>query len=97
MMPKPEPFQDILKRFRRRQSLRQSKKIRQIRELWMKIVGEELASVTRLVYLRKGMLKIEVENSVLLSELEFKRTELLEALQESFPEIQNIYFSLGGF
>ena len=96
-MSQPESFQKLLKRFRKQQRLRQSKRICQIRELWVTTVGEELAKVTRLVYLRKGVLKIEVENSVLLSELEFKKEELLQTIQKNFPQVQDLYFSLGGF
>jgi hypothetical protein len=54
----------------------------ELRDLWSEIAGESIASGTRVVGLRNGVLTIGVNSSPLLSELSaFHHERLLEALQ----------------
>ena len=54
----------------------------QLQELWSEIAGPQIASGTRVMGLRNGVLTIGVNSSPLLSELSsFHHERLLEALQ----------------
>jgi len=54
----------------------------ELRELWSEIAGEQIASGTKVMGLRNGVLTIGVNSSPLLSELSaFHHERLLEALQ----------------
>lgn len=68
-------------------------------EIWNKVVGEEIAALTKVKELKNGFLKIEVSNPALRSELEaFYSADLLVSLQEEKPEIllRGLKFVLAG-
>ena len=64
---------------------------------WEEAVGEQLAPLTRVGGLRRGVLEILVANSLMMQELTFQKEQLLASVQEHLPEegIKQIRFRLG--
>ena len=71
----------------------------QIGRAWVDILGPEIARHTRLSRaIHKGVLKVEVDSSSLLQELDgFRRAEILKGLQERVKRrhISDLKFKLG--
>ncbi|WP_437191516.1 DUF721 domain-containing protein [Planctomicrobium sp. SH527] len=70
---------------------------KQLQDQWKKIVDAEIASKTKVLSLRAGILQIGVANSSLLSELaSFHKLELLDRIRESgeFGRIKDLRFKL---
>ena len=68
---------------------------------WIEAVGPEVARHTRISRtIRRGVLNVEVDSSVLLAELGgFRKPEILRVLREQFRReyIEDIRFKLGSF
>ncbi|MCA8958930.1 MAG: DUF721 domain-containing protein [Planctomycetes bacterium] len=54
-----------------------------ISEIWRVAVGDSIASVSRVLGFRQGVLRVSVSSSPVRSELEFARLDLIDALAES--------------
>ena len=54
-------------------------------DVWTRIAGPTLAPVTRPGKVSKGVLLVEVANSLALQEIHFQKTKLLKALQTELP------------
>ena len=65
-------------------------------EAWQSAVGE-VAAATRVGNQRRGMLEIQVANSLLMQELTFRKEELITKLQAALPEagIKQLKFRVG--
>ena len=57
-----------------------------LQKAWRAAVGDLAAQWTRVGPLRRGMLEVTVANSVLLQELSFQKTTLLDALAKKLPD-----------
>ncbi len=58
-----------------------------LEQAWASVAGE-LATQTRVLVLRRGVLEIEVNNAVLMQELaQFRKRSLLELLRKGLPGI----------
>ncbi len=57
-------------------------------DAWQSIAGERLAKVTRLGKVTRGILLVEVANSLALQDIHFEKPRLLKALQAQFPELK---------
>jgi predicted nucleic acid-binding Zn ribbon protein len=71
-----------------------------IYEKWRDVVGEAIASDTRVIDLNAGVLLIEVNSPALLQELStYYREELLDSMKsfEEFASIRDIKFRAGSF
>ncbi|MCS7305565.1 MAG: DUF721 domain-containing protein [Thermoguttaceae bacterium] len=68
-----------------------------LEEAWCRAVGPDLASVTRIGRLRRGVLEILVGSSPVLQELTFGKAELLSRLRQLLPDepIHDLRFRLG--
>ncbi len=67
-------------------------------EAWAEAVGPEHAKQTRIARLRRGVLEVEVANSVLLQELaHFHKRKILKALRQRLPNttITDLRFRAG--
>lgn len=66
-------------------------------EAWLEAIGEELAKVTRVSSLRRGVFEVLIANSLLMQELTFRKEELLSRLQQRLPAagIKNLKFKVG--
>lgn len=71
----------------------------ELANIWNELAGSAIAAQTRVLGIRRNVLNVGVSNSALLSELaSFYRTELLQKLQERWPELQikELKFRLDG-
>lgn len=55
---------------------------------WQRAVGPTLTKTTRLGKVAKGVLLVEVSNSLALQEIHFQKTRILKTLQSELPAIQ---------
>src|SRR5713101_1746937 len=85
---KPEKLGEILSRlFAARGWGRRHERI-QLEEAWSEVIGQRGADHTRVGILRRGVLEILVDSSVLLQELaHFQKRHLLEQLRSRLPAI----------
>jgi hypothetical protein len=61
----------------------------QLATIWKEVAGRRIAADTRVLGVRRGILRIAVTNAPLLSELVgFHRFSLLDALKQRFPELK---------
>jgi len=61
----------------------------QLAEAWTRIAGSSVASGTKVVGIRRGVLQVAVGNSPLLTELAaFHKSTLLAALAREHPELR---------
>jgi hypothetical protein len=61
----------------------------QLAEAWERIAGASVASGTKVVGIRRGVLQVAVGNSPLLSELAaYQKETLLEAFSRDHPELK---------
>ncbi len=61
----------------------------QLAEAWKSVAGDFVASGTKVVGIRRGVLQVAVANSPLLSELAaYHKTTLLAALTRDHPELK---------
>lgn len=91
---------DILKRWLRENKGTKRIDQGQIFARWSQIVGDPVASRTRVVDLNSGELTVEVNSAALLTELStYYRKDILESLHQSeeFRGIQKIRFRAGAF
>lgn len=79
----PRPLGDVLSRLMTLRGYGRIQGDRQLRELWRRVAGEEIAERTKVIGLRNGVLQIGVSSAPLLSELtSFHRHSLLQALRD---------------
>jgi predicted nucleic acid-binding Zn ribbon protein len=66
-------------------------------EAWQAAAGQELANMTQVAALRRGVLEVLVANSLLMQELTFRKEELLKNLQQALPNdgVKQLKFKIG--
>ena len=64
---------------------------------WQQVAGEHLAPHTRLSGIKRGKLEIMIANSMLLQEVTYRKTELLQQMIAAAPDagIRDLRFSVG--
>ena len=64
---------------------------------WQEAVGANLASLSTPIKLKRGVLEIAVQNSVVLQELMFQKSEILEKLTrtDAGQQVKDIRFRVG--
>lgn len=94
----PELLAEILGRlFAARGWGRRQERLR-LERAWAEAAGPRWEQMTRVVGLRRGILEVEVQNSILLQELvHFHKRRLLEALRQTLPGVSllDLRFRLG--
>jgi predicted nucleic acid-binding Zn ribbon protein len=94
----PELLREILSRlFTARGWGRRQGRLR-LEQAWEETAGEERSRHTRVGSLRRGVLEVEVDNTVLLQELaHFYKRELLQGLRARLPEttLTDLRFRVG--
>ena len=71
----------------------------QLSALWNEVAGTVIGEQTKVLGIRRGVLRVGVSNAPLLSELaSFHLTTLLQSLQDRRPDLQikNVKFRLNG-
>ncbi|HUU50049.1 MAG TPA: DUF721 domain-containing protein [Nitrospinota bacterium] len=81
-----------LKKFRLEKGIKQCR----ILDIWDKVVGEQIAAVTRPGYIKGKTLYIFVRDSIWLQELKFLERMIIEKLNNKVGGkiIENIYFKI---
>jgi predicted nucleic acid-binding Zn ribbon protein len=95
----PEGIGDILKREIRPKVRRRRRDEDRARHKWTEVIGEELASRTSVVSFRRKVLRVQVDSSALLAELDgIYKKELISALAEGEDPVmvRTIEFQLAG-
>jgi hypothetical protein len=65
-----------------------------LREAWGRLLGPEVAAVTRRLNLHRGTLRVEISDPLLQTELRFRAAELAEQLRQmGFREVRQVRIS----
>ncbi|NOZ38917.1 MAG: DUF721 domain-containing protein [Planctomycetes bacterium] len=93
---KPKRIDNVLAQVMQRKGYAQIKAGSERDEAWIQAAGE-VASATRVGALRRGVLQIEVANSLQMQELTFRKEELIAKLQTALPDagIKQLKFRVG--
>jgi len=88
----------LLAAFFDEEKLRRGGRYAQFFESWKAVVGEHLASHSRVVDLDKGILIVEAEHPGWIQLLQLRQTQALNALTRRFPDLplRGIAFRLSG-
>jgi len=89
---------DILKPLLRRKKLEEKGKFKALANSWRAVVGEAVASRSRIRAFKQGILIVEVDSPVLLHELSsFQRQRLLLSMQATAAgrDVAEVRFCLG--
>lgn len=95
----PEAIGDILKREVRPKVRRRRRDEDRARRKWPQVVGADLASRTAVMSFRRKVLRVQVDSSALLAELDgIYKKELISALAEGEDPVmvRTIEFQLAG-
>jgi predicted nucleic acid-binding Zn ribbon protein len=96
-MEDPQPLSVAISEYITRRGFARVHGNAQLKNDWNKIVGERIASKTKVLGLSRGTLEIGVGNSALLQELaSFHRPEFLSKIQAEYPahNIKELKFKL---
>jgi len=92
-----EKIDKILERFLKRKGF--LKKINEFkgRDLWLKVVGDDIASNTQPLEVRDGILFIKTANPILSNELLYLKKEIMGKINKEIGSktIRDIYFKTG--
>jgi predicted nucleic acid-binding Zn ribbon protein len=93
----PKRIGNVLAQLVNRRGYAQIRAAGEREEAWAAVAGEQLAAVTQLSALRRGVFEVLVANSLLMQELTFRKEELLRALQQILPDagIKQLKFKVG--
>ena len=100
MAAMPEELGGILDRYLRESGLRDALTSEELVMCWREAVGGKITEHTRLLGIRNQVLKVEVDCSPRLHELNcFLKQGILQHLQENYKRrfIKDISFTLGSF
>ena len=94
---RPKPIGNVIAQVVQRRGYAQVRAAGERDEAWQAAVGEELATMTQVGGVRRGVMEIVVANSLLMQELTFRKEDLLASLQQALPEaaIKQIRFRVG--
>lgn len=81
----PSSLGDILSGLVSQFGIGRKREENELEDAWKEAVGE-LAEYTSVGSIRRGVLEIRVTDAIFAQELLFRKTELLRALQERFPD-----------
>ncbi|MDA0657947.1 MAG: DUF721 domain-containing protein [Planctomycetota bacterium] len=92
----PQRMGDVVSQLMARRGYARVLSHHQYDDSWREIVGEEIARQTRTGQLKRSVLEIFVQNSVLMQELTFRKSELLKRLQSQHlsHQIKEIRFKV---
>lgn len=91
-------FGNVLKKLLKEKRFYQKSKYGALSNAWEEVVGEELASQTKIVAFKHGRVRVEVKSSVLMQELSgFMKDSILQELQQTSggQDVSEIRFCLG--
>jgi predicted nucleic acid-binding Zn ribbon protein len=93
----PKPIGNVLAQLVSRRGYAQIRAAGERDEAWQRVAGEELARMTQVSTLRRGVLEVLVANSLLMQELTFRKESLLAGLQAALPDagVKQLKFKVG--
>ena len=93
----PQPIGDVLKDVVEKLSQPRQKDITKIASVWPAVMGKEFVGHARPASLRKGTLRIFVENSAWFYQANLQKERLLQTLKRKIGEkkVQDIQFRIG--
>lgn len=94
---RPKPIGNVIAQLVSRRGYAQVRAAGERDEAWHTAIGEELAKVTQVSALRRGVFEVLVANSLVMQELTFRKEELLASLQAALPSegIKQLKFKVG--
>ncbi len=94
---RPKPIGNVLAQLVQRRGYAQVRIAGERDKAWQAAAGEELAAMTRIGGIRRGVMEVTVANSLLIQELTFRKEKLLADLQQALPEagIKQLRFRVG--
>ena len=93
----PKPIGKLLARLTLRRGYGRTRSVGQIEAAWKETVGEFFAGCTRVGGVRRGVLRVTVDNSAAMQNLVYAAPQFIEKMKESLPEssIKDIKFHVG--
>jgi predicted nucleic acid-binding Zn ribbon protein len=93
----PKPIGKVLAQLVSRRGYAQIRAAGERDEAWQKVAGAELARMTQVSALRRGVFEVLVANSLLMQELTFRKETLLADLQAALPDagVKQLKFKVG--
>ncbi|MCH8922002.1 MAG: DUF721 domain-containing protein [Planctomycetes bacterium] len=93
----PKPIGKLLAKLMLRRGYGRTRTIGQIEAAWKEAVGEFFAGCTRVGGVRRGVLRVTVDNSAAMQNLVYAAPQIIEKLKELLPEtrIADIKFRVG--
>ena len=82
----PRRMGDVLAQLMARRGYARVQSGDQCAQAWRAVAGEALAAGTRATQVRRGVLQVWVENSLLVQEIGFQKAQLLERLAAALPD-----------
>lgn len=89
-------IKEIIKNLVKKAKFKQINEANFILENWEKIVGKDISKVTSPIRLYEDKLFVNVDNSVIMEEMIYKKKELIEKINSIFKKrkINNIIFKI---
>jgi predicted nucleic acid-binding Zn ribbon protein len=93
----PKKLGNVLAQLVNRRGYAQIRAAGEREEAWEAVAGEQLAKVSQMSSLRRGVFEVVIGNSLMMQELTFRKKELLRALQQILPDagIKQLKFKVG--
>ncbi len=93
----PAKIGDVVNDLIARRGYLQTKGAKALREAWEQVAGEQLAARSQTGNIKRGVLEVFVQNSVVLQEFSFEKARLLKRLQalDCGRKIRDLRFRVG--
>lgn len=93
----PQRIANVLSKLLSRRGYAQIQVASELAAAWVRVVGSEVAQQSRVGTVKRGVLRIVVQNSALLQELSFRKQEILATLVQIGPSrtILDLQFRVG--
>ena len=94
---RPQPIGDVLQKVVRQLEQAKGGDAQKLFALWPKIAGKKIAQHARPISLRKGLLRVLVDDSAWFYQINLQKQALIDKLQQRLGKaaIQNIQFRIG--
>ena len=93
----PKPIGNVIAQLVQRKGYAQVRVASERDEAWRTAIGQQLAPMTRVGAMRRGVLEILVANSLVMQELTFRKPDLISLLAKALPKhkISDLRFRVG--
>lgn len=84
----PQKIGDVISQLMARRGYARVLSEGQCAEVWKEVVGSDSVRRTRTGRMRRGVLEIVVDHPVVLQELNFRKRQLIQELNQKMPELR---------